>query len=201
MPSISSNSVSGSADGWVPLCCSSSNGSFDARTRSRCQRQDVLRTMLRNQARPLPPAKVRKYRNARSDASCTTSSASCSFPTSQRASRRAASRCGSTTSSKLRPFKDVTLESGLFVTKCSENLPDALIERGIPEVETGSAQANVRERGVGPEVARQHGTGDERGGHRRHPPHAQRAVRETCKCGGEFREAKLVAVHEEVPPA
>src|SRR5262245_27747083 len=65
------------------------------------QPAQVLRTILRNHARPLPPVKVRKYRKARSDASWTTSSASCSFRINQRASRYAASRCGSTTSSKL----------------------------------------------------------------------------------------------------
>ena len=56
------------------------------------QPQQVLRTILRNQAWPLPPLNVRKYRRALSEASCTTSSASCSLRSSHRANRRAASR-------------------------------------------------------------------------------------------------------------
>ena len=51
------------------------------------QLDDVFRTILRNQARPSPPANVRKYRRARSDASWTTSSASSSLFISHRASR------------------------------------------------------------------------------------------------------------------
>ncbi len=47
----------------------------------------VLRTMLSSQARALPPAKLRMARNARKDASCTTSSASVLLPVNQWASR------------------------------------------------------------------------------------------------------------------
>lgn len=99
-----SSSASGSDVDRGLWCCCSSNGSVSASNRWPRQPRQVLRTILRNQARPSPPVNVRKYRKARSDASCTTSSASCSFRISQRASRRAASRWGTTTSSKLAPI-------------------------------------------------------------------------------------------------
>jgi hypothetical protein len=99
-----SSSVSGSDVDRGLWCCCSSNGSVSASNRWPRQPRQVLRTILRNQARPSPPVNVRKYRKARNDASCTTSSASCSFRISQRASRRAASRWGTTTSSKLAPI-------------------------------------------------------------------------------------------------
>lgn len=105
--SVCNNNVSGSDADRSPLCSSSSKGSFSGWTLLPRQLQHVLRTILRNHARPLPPEKVRKYRRARSDASCTTSSASCSFRICQRARRNAASRWGRTTSSKLSPVAGV----------------------------------------------------------------------------------------------
>lgn len=105
--SVCNNNVSGSDADRAPLCSSSSKGSLSGWTPWPRQLQHVLRTILRNHARPLPPEKVRKYRRARSDASCTTSSASCSFRICQRARRNAAFRWGRTTSSKLSPVAGV----------------------------------------------------------------------------------------------
>src|SRR5215831_18814850 len=56
--------------------------------------------MVRSQGRLSPPRKLPKNFQARKYASCTTSSASCSFHVSQRARLYAASRCGKTTCSK-----------------------------------------------------------------------------------------------------
>jgi hypothetical protein len=115
--SVCNSNVSGSNAGYAPLCCSSSNGSLSGWTLWPRQLQHVLRTILRNHARPLPPEKVRKYRSARSDASCTTSSASCSFRICQRARRNAASKWGRTTSSKLSPVAGVVdgVQNELFI--------------------------------------------------------------------------------------
>src|SRR5262245_3147650 len=100
--------------------------------------------MRRNQARPLPPENVRKYRRARSDASWTASSASCSFRIRQRASVRAAWRWGRTTSSKLSRFTgDSAGRSNRLFMERSEDLLDSLVERGIPEAEANPAQSDV----------------------------------------------------------
>ena len=99
--------------GVVALCCSSSKTSVASCRAWLCQSWHVLRTILRNQARLLPPENVGKYRNARKQASCTTSSASSSFAISHRANRYAASRCGRTTVSNVAESRAVSV--GLFM--------------------------------------------------------------------------------------
>src|SRR5688572_2055090 len=118
--------------------------------------------MVRNHARLSPPTNVRKYRNARSDASCTTSSASCSLRIRHRASRYAASRWGRTSCSKVSPsawvVDDRRPES--FIER-PDNLLKSLLERGIQEPESTASQSNVREHCVAQAVAWHRRTGGE----------------------------------------
>src|SRR5580765_7027469 len=200
--SLCSNSVSGSDAGRSPLCCSSSNESVGARRRPRCQSVPALRTILRNHARPFPPVYVRKYRNARSDASCTTSSASCSFRISRRASRCAAGRWGSTTSSKLSSAASaVTGRDRALLMDRLEDLVESLFERGIPIAEADPAEPDVREHRVGAHIVGQYGTDHEAGRRPGHSKYAQRTVREAGECFGKLVQEDRVAVDEEVPAA
>src|ERR1700674_2680612 len=60
--------------------------------------------MVSSQPRGLEPRNLSKHANARKQASCTTSSASCGFLMSQRARFTAAGKCGPSASSKAAAF-------------------------------------------------------------------------------------------------
>src|SRR5688572_828770 len=143
--------------------------------------------MVRNHARLSPPTNVRKYRNARSDASCTTSSASCSLPIRHRASRYAASRWGRTASSKVS-----------FIER-ADDLLQAQLERGIQEPESTASQSNVREHCVAQAMAWHGGTGHEPPSDGGHTPDTKRPIREAREGRGELIHPDRIAVDHEVP--
>src|SRR5262249_62245087 len=106
--------------------------------------------------------------------------------TSHGASGRAASRCGTTTSSKLSPPAESVAGRGTpLLMQRSEDLLDALLERGIAEPEAGPAQPDVRERRVGSDVVGQGTIDQESGRGCRNAPDAQGTVREA---GDRLRE-------------
>src|SRR5262245_8583876 len=200
--SVWSSSVSGLVVGLALLCRSSSNGSVGTCKRGPYHPAHVLRTIRKNQARPLPPVNVPKYRRARSDASCTISSASSSFRVSQRANRYPASRCGNTTSSKLSPSAAAVSGSHtVLLMEHLEDLLDSLREGRIAEAETVATKSNVREHRVRLEVLGENGTDDDPGGSRRHAPDTELSVAEPRERLGELRQANRIVVHQKVPGA
>ena len=82
-----------------------------------------------------------------------------------------------------------------------DDLLKPLLERWIEELETGAAQADVREHGIGLEVVVENRARDEPRCHSGYAPHSQRPVSEPGECRGEFIQTDRVAVHEEVAAA
>src|SRR3954469_10568196 len=154
--------------------------------------------MRRNQARPFPPVNVWKYWNARSDASCRTSSASCSLRISQRASRRPAARCGTTTSSNVWPATGSEADGrSRSSMQLSDDLLQSFLQRRISEPVADPAETNVREHGVVPDEVRHDAAEEEPGRRRGHPSHSQRSMREACEHSGELVHPDRVAVHDQ----
>ena len=83
----------------------------------------------------------------------------------------------------------------------AEDLLESLLERGILESETDSAQSDVREHGIGLEVVGQNGSDHESGRHCGYSKDAQWTVRETGERLRELMQSDRIVVHEEVPAA
>src|SRR5689334_6977779 len=98
---------------------------------------------------------------------------------SHRASRCAASRCGTTTSSN---------DSPLLIAR-SEHLCEPVLDGGIEEPKPQASEPDVREDGVvsAPEPRE------------RHTPDAQRSVRKTSERLRELVQLDRIVVDEEIP--
>src|SRR5262247_4037078 len=119
----------------------------------------------------------------------------------QRARRYAASRWGSTTSSKLLPIEAGDLHSPAVFIERSKDLLESACQRRVVEAEADAAQADVREHRIGEDLVGQDLSGEDPCCGFRKRPTAQRAIGKTGERRREVVQSDRVAVDDEIPAA